>query len=142
MRRCSRSCVAIPFSPCSQSLVGILYAFSNPLATILTRPAFAAFSLPWNVPKVPSGLSRQTKSFKAALALKRSLSRVEELFKEAFTLSYPSGSPQMVHEICHGLALLNMMRAHLAAAADDADPVELALTSTFYLGENCRVGAI
>ncbi|TPX67593.1 hypothetical protein SpCBS45565_g03697 [Spizellomyces sp. 'palustris'] len=104
---------------------------TNPLFTMFSD---SAFSLPWCVPKrVTTSPSRQTKAFKAAVAVQRTIVQVQELFKEAFTSVYPYGSPQLCHEISHGLALLNVMRAYLTGGTDDSDASDLALSSALYL---------
>ncbi|KND03271.1 separase [Spizellomyces punctatus DAOM BR117] len=104
---------------------------TNPLFTMFSD---SAFSLPWCVSKrVTTSSSRQTKAFKAAVAVQRTIAQVQELFKEAFASVYPYGSPQLCHEISHGLALLNVMRAYLTGGTDDSDASDLALSSALYL---------
>ncbi|KAI9100434.1 peptidase family C50-domain-containing protein [Phlyctochytrium arcticum] len=91
----------------------------------------AAFSLPWGVPD-QTRLGKASKAEKALQTLREHIFKVLEIFKEAFTLAATSGTPQVLHELAHGMCFLNVLRAYIAPGAASDIP-NLVLESAFYL---------
>ncbi|KAI8819677.1 peptidase family C50-domain-containing protein [Fimicolochytrium jonesii] len=96
----------------------------NPLFSVFNE---AAFSLPWNVPKAKTGSAKQTKAYKAGALLSKNIGLVYDLFKNAHKMSFPHGNPELIHELGHGMAYLNVMKAYLTCGAEATDAKELAI---------------
>ena len=99
----------------------------------------SAFSLPWGMPSnkpASKSTAKVTKAVKAAQLLQKSLAQAEELYLEAYRYSYSFGSAHLFHQACHGLVLVEMMKAYLTGGVGDRkeEVGDVASRAAFYLG--------
>ncbi|KAJ3044989.1 hypothetical protein HDV00_012409 [Rhizophlyctis rosea] len=94
----------------------------------------SAFSLPWGMPATKP-VTKVTKAVKAAQVLQKSLAQVEEVYLEAYRHSYRFGSAHMFHQACHGLVLVELMKAYLTAGVGERkeEVGSVAVRGAFYL---------
>ncbi|KAJ3055646.1 hypothetical protein HK097_009845 [Rhizophlyctis rosea] len=98
----------------------------------------SAFSLPWGMPShkpTSKSTAKLTKAIKAAQLLQKSLAQAEELYLEAYRFSHSFGSAHLVHQACHGLVLVEMMKAYLTGGVTERkeEVADVALRAAFYL---------
>ncbi|KAJ3416866.1 hypothetical protein HDV05_008451 [Chytridiales sp. JEL 0842] len=104
----------------------------NPLLEMFSD---SAFSLPWCVPSLSRPNAKTQKARKGPPAIQKNLSQLGDLLHEAFQNAKLFGTPHMMYELCHNLALLNMMKGYLGGGTSETAAKELAVATAFYLDQ-------
>ncbi|KAI8837114.1 peptidase family C50-domain-containing protein [Chytriomyces cf. hyalinus JEL632] len=122
------SLAAIKFQKLQQSLNG------HPLLEMFSD---SAFSIPWCTPKksIIAGTKMNRKS--ASIALERSVLQLEDLLAEAIQCAKTYGSPHVLYDSCHRMALVKFLRAYfLGGGVSESVSNDIALEAAFYLDQS------
>ncbi|KAJ3091034.1 hypothetical protein HK102_001905 [Quaeritorhiza haematococci] len=93
----------------------------------------SVLSLPSGAPPVSSSSSLTKTQQREMARIVSSVRYIEQLFKSAYEPCYRYGTPELFHEICHGLVLVKLMKAYLCPGLDTGSMNDVALECSFFL---------